>query len=114
MTRQCRVWQASQRRSRCRPGHVDNTAGRVKFGTKGAATASDHEGFTAAQDCGPTENAMATAEQHTSPQAAPASAEKTWHDIVLQTLKRNEVSLVPYVPDRVLTPLIKALHADPY
>ncbi|MBM3537955.1 MAG: decarboxylase [Alphaproteobacteria bacterium] len=37
-----------------------------------------------------------------------------WHEIVLQTLKRNEVRLVTYVPDRVLTPLIKAIHADPY
>jgi len=37
-----------------------------------------------------------------------------WHEIVLQTLKRNEVKLITYVPDRVLTPLIKAIHADPY
>jgi sulfopyruvate decarboxylase alpha subunit len=37
-----------------------------------------------------------------------------WHDIVLQTLKRNEIRLVPYVPDRVLTPLIKSLYADPF
>src|SRR5262252_4805917 len=57
---------------------------------------------------------MAIAEQHTSPQAAQASAEKTWHAIVLETLKRNDVSLVPYVPDRVLTTLIKNLHADPF
>jgi sulfopyruvate decarboxylase alpha subunit len=59
---------------------------------------------------------MAVAEQKTSPQAAQehASQEKTWHGIVLQTLKRNEIRLVPYVPDRVLTTLIKNLHADPY
>jgi sulfopyruvate decarboxylase alpha subunit len=37
-----------------------------------------------------------------------------WDEIILRTLKRNEVKLVPYVPDKVLTPLIKALHADPY
>jgi sulfopyruvate decarboxylase alpha subunit len=37
-----------------------------------------------------------------------------WHEIVLQTLKRNEIKLITYVPDRVLTPLIKAIHADPY
>ncbi len=37
-----------------------------------------------------------------------------WDEIVLQTLKRNEVKLITYVPDRVLTPLIKALHADTY
>lgn len=38
----------------------------------------------------------------------------SWHEIVLQTLKRNDTRLVPYVPDRVLTPLIKSLHADPF
>ena len=53
---------------------------------------------------------MAVAEEKTSPQ----TAEKSWHGIVLQTLKRNDIRLVPYVPDRVLTPLIKNLHADPY
>ena len=37
-----------------------------------------------------------------------------WHEIVLETLKGNEVRLVPYVPDRVFTPLIKALHADAF
>jgi sulfopyruvate decarboxylase alpha subunit len=40
--------------------------------------------------------------------------ERTWHSIVLQTLKRHDISLVPYVPDRVLTTLIKNLHADPF
>ena len=54
---------------------------------------------------------MAVAEQRTSPQA---SQEPTWHGIVLQTLKRNDIRLVPYVPDRVLTTLIKNLHADPF
>ena len=43
-----------------------------------------------------------------------ASGDGSWHGIVLQTLKRNEISLVPYVPDRVLTPLIRNLHADPF
>ncbi|HXX09420.1 MAG TPA: decarboxylase [Pseudolabrys sp.] len=38
----------------------------------------------------------------------------TWHDVVLATLKSNNVKLAVYVPDRVLTPLIKALHADPF
>ena len=37
-----------------------------------------------------------------------------WHEIVRERLKANEVRLVPYVPDRVFTPLIKALHADDY
>ena len=35
-----------------------------------------------------------------------------WYDVVLATLKSNNVRLVVYVPDRVFTPLIKALHAD--
>jgi sulfopyruvate decarboxylase alpha subunit len=42
------------------------------------------------------------------------SSEKTWHEVVLQTLKRNDIRLVPYVPDRVLTTLIKNIHADPF
>ena len=42
------------------------------------------------------------------------SIEKTWHGIVLQTLKRHDIRLVPYVPDRVLTTLIRNLHNDPF
>lgn len=41
-------------------------------------------------------------------QAAP------WYDIVVKVLKANEVKLVAYVPDNVLSPLIRAVHADPY
>ena len=37
-----------------------------------------------------------------------------WYETVLATLKSNDVRLVVYVPDRVLTPLIKAIHTDPY
>ena len=37
-----------------------------------------------------------------------------WYDVVLATLKANDVKLVVYVPDRVFTPLIKALHADAF
>jgi sulfopyruvate decarboxylase alpha subunit len=37
---------------------------------------------------------------------------KIWHEIILETLKANDVKLVVYVPDRVFTPLIKAIHAD--
>ncbi len=37
-----------------------------------------------------------------------------WHEIVVATLKSNNVRLVTYVPDKVLTPLIKALHADSF
>jgi sulfopyruvate decarboxylase alpha subunit len=39
---------------------------------------------------------------------------QTWYEIVLAALKSNDVKLVVYVPDRVFTPLIKAIHADPY
>lgn len=39
---------------------------------------------------------------------------RNWWDIVVEVLKRHEVKLVAYVPDNVLAPLIKALHADPY
>jgi sulfopyruvate decarboxylase alpha subunit len=44
--------------------------------------------------------------------AEPKTASRVWHEIVLDTLKRNEVRLITYVPDRVLTPLIANLHAD--
>ncbi len=40
--------------------------------------------------------------------------EKNWRDVVLERLKANDVKLVVYVPDRVFTPLIKAIHDDPY
>jgi sulfopyruvate decarboxylase alpha subunit len=53
------------------------------------------------------ENSMAAAEGHASPPQA-------WHDVVLDTLKRNDIRLVTYVPDRVLTTLIKNIHADPF
>jgi sulfopyruvate decarboxylase alpha subunit len=42
------------------------------------------------------------------------TAPKTWHALVHDTLKANEVRLVTYVPDRVLTPLIKSIHGDSY
>jgi len=58
---------------------------------------------------------MAVAQEKTSPQASGEQAvEKTWHGIVLQSLKRNDIRIVPYVPDRVLTTLIRNLHADPF
>src|ERR1700756_1538059 len=38
---------------------------------------------------------------------------RPWYEVVQQTLKRNDVKLVTYVPDKVFTPLIKSLHADP-
>jgi len=40
------------------------------------------------------------------------AAGRSWHAITQETLKRNQVRLATYVPDRVLTPLIRALHED--
>jgi sulfopyruvate decarboxylase alpha subunit len=58
---------------------------------------------------------MAAAEGQTSSQTSPEkTSERTWPEIVLQALKRNDIKLVPYVPDRVLTTLIKSIHADPF
>lgn len=37
-----------------------------------------------------------------------------WHEIVRRTLRANEVRLAPYVPDKVLTPLIAGLERDNY
>lgn len=45
------------------------------------------------------------------------SAEKkpeTWSEIVVKVLKENDIRLVTYVPDNVLAPLIKLIHADPW
>ena len=38
----------------------------------------------------------------------------TWADSFLRTLKDNDVRLVTYVPDNVLTPLIAGAAADNY
>jgi len=45
---------------------------------------------------------------------AEASDERAWHEIVRDVLKRHDVSLVTYVPDNVLRPLIEGVHADPF
>ena len=37
-----------------------------------------------------------------------------WHEVVRASLKANDVKLIVYVPDRVFTPLIKALHGDDF
>ena len=51
----------------------------------------------------------------TEPQTrAAAIKEEAWHETVRATLKSNNVRLITYVPDKVLTPLIKALHSDAY
>jgi sulfopyruvate decarboxylase alpha subunit len=44
----------------------------------------------------------------------PVTHATTWHETVHATLKANNVKLAVYVPDRVLTPLIKSLHDDPF
>ena len=44
--------------------------------------------------------------------ATPVAA-RPWYEVVQETLRRNDVKLVTYVPDKVFTPLIKNLHADP-
>jgi sulfopyruvate decarboxylase alpha subunit len=89
-------WHRREAQATDTSGHVDNPADAVKFRRLSATTR---------------ERTMAVAEGLTSPQSL---NEKSWHDVVLQTLKRNEIRLVPYVPDRVLTALIKNIHADPY
>ncbi|MDB5564212.1 sulfopyruvate decarboxylase alpha subunit [Nitrobacteraceae bacterium AZCC 2161] len=38
---------------------------------------------------------------------------ETWYAVVARVLKANKVTLVAYVPDNVLAPLIKLIHADP-
>jgi sulfopyruvate decarboxylase alpha subunit len=38
----------------------------------------------------------------------------TWHGIVAATLRQTDMRLVTYVPDRVLTPLIATVEADPF
>jgi sulfopyruvate decarboxylase alpha subunit len=97
--------------------HVDNPGDRVKFRRPAQRPRSHREAKIVA---GIRENSMAVAEGQASPKVQEekafdkAAPEKAWHDVVLQTLKRNDIRLVPYVPDRVLTTLIKNLHADPF
>jgi sulfopyruvate decarboxylase alpha subunit len=95
--------------------HVDNTGDRVKFrrSTKPQAMLRNKRRLKAR------ENSMAPDERSTSARSLPASHErasdaKGWHEVVLETFKRNDIRLVPYVPDRVLTTLIRKLHADPF
>jgi sulfopyruvate decarboxylase alpha subunit len=40
--------------------------------------------------------------------------DSAWHEITRSVLKRHQVSLVTYVPDNVLRPLIEGIHADPF
>ena len=43
-----------------------------------------------------------------------SASPRSWHEIVRQTLKAHQVRLVTYVPDKVLAPLIRSLHADDF
>ena len=38
----------------------------------------------------------------------------SWHQSIVKALKANDVRLVTYIPDTVLTPLIDAVHAGPW
>jgi sulfopyruvate decarboxylase alpha subunit len=44
----------------------------------------------------------------------PGNQERAWHEVIHETLKSNDVRLITYVPDRVLTPLIKSIEADEF
>jgi sulfopyruvate decarboxylase alpha subunit len=94
-----------QRRAQitARQAHVDNPAVRVKFRR---LKQGDRREVAETE-----ETSMVAADGQMSPTGL---GEKAWHEIVLQTLKRNDIRLVPYVPDRVLTRLIKEIHADPF
>jgi len=41
-------------------------------------------------------------------------AGETWDETLVRVFKANEIKLITYVPDKVLAPLIKRLHADDY
>ena len=43
-----------------------------------------------------------------------AGLTESWEEIVVRVLKSSAVKLVTYVPDKVLAPLIKRIHADDY
>ncbi|MBR0672888.1 thiamine pyrophosphate-binding protein [Neoroseomonas soli] len=43
-----------------------------------------------------------------------AEAAPTWHGILRQAFKDNDIRLVTYVPDNVLRPVIEGCHADPF
>ena len=49
-----------------------------------------------------------------SPKNAEPTRSETWDEVVVRVLKANKVELITYVPDKVLAPLIKRVHADDY
>jgi len=54
---------------------------------------------------------MSTTDPRSSPRL---EVHEAWHEILVRVLKANQVPLGTYGPDRVLTPLIRAVHADAY
>jgi sulfopyruvate decarboxylase alpha subunit len=46
--------------------------------------------------------------------AAVETHQSTWDRQISSILKKNEIRLVTYVPDKVLTPLINCVNEDPY
>src|SRR5229473_1434381 len=61
---------------------------------------------------GTSQRAVSISVRSTLMDAANTVAVRPWYEVVQQTLKRNDVKLVTYVPDKVFTPLIRSLHAD--
>lgn len=61
-----------------------------------------------------TESQTSTSEVSAHEKTGSAASGSAWHEIVLAGLKSNNVKLIVYVPDRVFTPLIKAIHDDPW
>lgn len=48
------------------------------------------------------------------PAASAGASPAAWHEVTHEVLKRNEVRLIPYVPDKVLKPLIEGIERDPF
>lgn len=49
-----------------------------------------------------------------APQTKEDATTAAWVGIVIDTLKANKVEFVPYVPDKVLAPLIRQMAQDPF
>jgi len=80
-----------------------------------AAMASDAHPLAGCKGCcGASANEIDVSERPLPAMTDTETRAATWHEIVLAMLKANDVRLVVYVPDRVLTPLIKAAHEDPF
>lgn len=47
-------------------------------------------------------------------QETAGQAGESWDKTLVRVFKANEIRLITYVPDKVLAPLIKRLHADDY